>query len=140
MNQAQPSRDARWQPVRFLIIALLTVLVATLAVASAIHFGVTMAGVADRLSGAALPEAVIAIVLLFGALSATFCVRHAWGSTLGTTVFGIAGFVIGMRFTLFGDRFVAGDVAYHIGGLVLLVVVVALLASPSGRVALNSDR
>ena len=49
------------------IVGLLVVMAITLATASTIHFGVAVAGVDDPFPGAALPEAIISVVVLAGA-------------------------------------------------------------------------
>jgi hypothetical protein len=122
--------------LRVAVEALMAVMVATLALASALHYGVVIAGVADRFEGAALPEAVIAAVLAAGLGALVRDSRHAWGWSIGATSFAIAGFLVGLRFTLFATPPApAGDVAYHIGGLALLVVIAGALLSARGRSA-----
>jgi hypothetical protein len=120
------------------IVGLLVATAITLAAASTIHFGVAVAGVDDRFPGAALPEAIISVVVLAGAAAAALRVSHAWGWALAATLFGILGFLVGLRFTLFGGRpVVSGDVAYHLAGLLVLLAIAGLLLSPRGRVALR---
>ena len=102
-------------------------MVATLAVASAIHFGVKAFGIDDSFPDAALPEAIIAAVVLLAALAAAVHLPHDWGLAVTATGFAIFGFVVGLRFTLFGRTVVAGDVAYHLAGLAALLVAMALL-------------
>lgn len=106
----------------------------TLAVASTLHFGLTLLGVHDLFRGAALPEAIIAAVLAAGASWAVLNAPRARGVALAATAFGVAGFVIGLRFTLAeSGSLKAGDVAYHLGGLALLVIAVVLLLPPRSR-------
>ena len=120
------------------IVGLLMVMAITLATASTIHFGVAVAGVDDSFPGAALPEAVISVVVLAGAAAAALRVSHAWGWALAATLFGIFGFLVGLRFTLFGGRSVVfGDVVYHLAGLLVLVVIAGLLLSSRGHAALG---
>jgi hypothetical protein len=57
------------------IVGLLVVMAITLATASTIHFGVAVAGVDDPFPGAALPEAIISVVVLAGAAAAAVFVR-----------------------------------------------------------------
>jgi len=122
-----------------LIVGLLVAITVTLAAASTIHFGVTVAGIDDPFPGAALPEAIISVVVLAGAAAAARRVPHAWGWAFAATLFGILGFLVGLRFTLFGGRpVVTGDVAYHLTGLLILFVIAGLLLSPRGRVAFRT--
>ncbi|TAN24772.1 MAG: hypothetical protein EPN30_06500 [Actinomycetota bacterium] len=118
------------------IIGLMVVVALTLAVASTIHFGVELAGIDDPFPGAALPEAIIAVVVFAGAVAAVLSVPRAWGWALGTTIFAIIGFLVGLRFTLFGGRpIVSGDVVYHLAGLLILIVTAVLLLSRPGHEA-----
>lgn len=128
------ARSEPWTPTRITIAALMAGETATLVVASLLHFGVVIAGVHDPFSGAAVPEAVIAAVLATGAASLLVRPSTAWGLPLGAVIFAIVGFLVGVRFTLFGDGPTrAGDIVYHVAGLTLLVTTVALLLSPRGR-------
>jgi hypothetical protein len=121
------------------IVGLLAVMAITLATASTIHFGVAVAAVQDQFPGAALPEAIISVVLLAGAAAAV-PVSHAWRWALAATLFGILGFLVGPRFTLFGGRSVVfGDVVYHLAGLLVLVVIAGLLLSSRGRAVLGKE-
>jgi hypothetical protein len=122
------------------IVGLLVVMAITLATASTIHFGVAIAGVDDPFPDAALPEAIISGVVLAGAAAAALRISHAWGWALAATLFAILGFLVGLRFTLFGGRSVVlGDVVYHLSGLLVLVVIAGLLLSERGRAALGKD-
>jgi hypothetical protein len=134
MSASAKSKDA----FANVIVGLLVVMAITLATASTIHFGVAVAGVDDPFPGAALPEAIISVVVLAGAAAAAVRVSHAWRWALAATLFGILGFLIGLRFTLFGGRSVVfGDVVYHLAGLLVLVVIAGLLLSSRGRAALG---
>jgi hypothetical protein len=107
---------------------------ATLVVASLLHFGVVIGGVHDPFSGAAVPEAVIATMLATGAVGLLVRPSTAWRLPLAATAFAIAGFLVGVRFTLFGDGPVrSGDIVYHVAGLTLLVTTVGLPLSREGR-------
>jgi hypothetical protein len=97
-------------------------------------------GVDDPFPDAALPEAIISGVVLAGAAAAALRVSHAWGGALAATLFAILGFLVGLRFTLFGGRsVVVGDVVYHLVGLLVLVVIAGLPLSARGRAALGKD-
>lgn len=112
-----------------------------LVIASTVHAGATIAGIHDSFSDAAVPEGVIAAVLAVGLTSVILRQRNAWQVALGATVFAIAGFLVGLRFTVFGDRgLMPGDVAYHLGGLAILLSTAALLLSSAGRHALRRYR
>lgn len=107
----------------------LSVLVAvSLAVMSALHLsGVLRAAAApDNASGAGIAEAVIAVVLVAGAvaiLRAPVEVARAVG--LGTVGFAIIGFLVGLTFTLRGGTTV--DIAYHLSTLPVLLLTEGLL-------------
>lgn len=126
-------------PRRRLIAVLMTAATATLAVASILHFGVaiTAGGVTlrDPYRGAAVPEAVIAAVLAAGLVALVASPPRARAAALAATLFAVAGFLVGLRFTVFaGGPRRPGDVAYHLAGLALLGVIAALLArSPAHR-------
>lgn len=94
----------------------------TFAVASTLHFGVGIAGISDPFRNAAIPEAIIAVVVAAGAVCAALGLRRV---ALGTTAFAILGVAFGLTITLSGGR--AGDIAYHLGVGVLLLVIAALL-------------
>jgi len=128
------ARSEAWTPTRTTIAALMAGETATLVVASLLHSGLTVAGVHDPFSGAAIPEAVIAAVLATGAASLVVRPSTAWGLPLGAVILAIVGFLVGVRFTVFGDGPTrVGDIVYHVAGLTLLVTTVALLLSPRGR-------
>lgn len=133
-TQSADVRSAPWTRTRIAIVVLMTCETATLVVASLLHFGVVIAGVHDPFRGAAVPEAVIAAVLATGALGVLVRPSTAWRPPLAATVFAIAGFLVGVRFTVFGDGPVrTGDIVYHVTGLTVLVTTVGLLLSREGR-------
>ena len=117
------------------VAALMGFVAATLVVASALH----LAGVVDDGSPpfdpdrAGIAEAVIAAVLAAGAVALVRGVRRV---ALGSVVFAIAGFGVGLSMTVRGGA--TGDIAYHATMLPLLLLVLALLsrgASRCGRAA-----
>jgi hypothetical protein len=123
-----------WTPRRG-VVALMRFAALTLAVMSVLH----LAGVIDRHSrppfhsdDAGIAEAVIAIVLLIGAHAVR---RGATGRSAGlaATLFAIAGFGLGLTFTLTDGN--AIDVGYHLGMLPVLLAILALLlrARPGRR-------
>ncbi|MCL5952792.1 MAG: hypothetical protein M1132_13930 [Chloroflexi bacterium] len=125
----------QWQPISVAICGLMVVATVAFAVASIIHFGVTLTlgpvRINDPFGGAAIPEAVIAAVLAMG--SATLIARWAmaWPSALGATLFAFLLTIYGLTVTLRSSR--TGDIAYHISILVVLAVIVGLLLLPAAR-------
>ena len=107
------------------VTALMALMSATLALASALHAGVALLGVGDRFPGAVIPEAVIAVVLAGAVAAGLAGARIARELALIATLLGVAGFLIGLRFTLADAA--AGDIAYHFGGLAILLVITGLL-------------
>jgi hypothetical protein len=108
---------------------LMLVAALTLFVASAIHAGVL--GALDPFEAAALPEAIIGVVLLAGALSALLWWPSSWPFAFGATLFAVLGTLVGMRFTL--PRGDAGDIGYHVSLLVMLLVLSVLLVRQRQR-------
>lgn len=134
MTGASTTRAIERTPIATAIGVLMACVTATLAVASLLHFGVTVLGVHDPFPGAKVPEAVIAAVLACGAVAWLARPSASWGLALGTVLFAVAGFLVGIRFTLFDGAGVrAGDILYHAGGLTMLLTTVALLLSPGVR-------
>ena len=94
----------------------------TFAIASILHFGV-----AESFIGAAIPEAIIAVVLGAGAIAVLRRGAGAWGLGLATTLFALAGVIIGLSVIL-GERVSRPiDLAYHVTNFVALVVTVILV-------------
>jgi hypothetical protein len=106
-------------------IALLMGLVAaSLAVMSILHLAGAFEGRTD--AGAGIPEAIIGVVLVAGALALVRSGnRRAAVPALG---FAIAGFLVGLRFTI-GDGGV--QLAYHVAVLPVLVLGLALAIRPA---------
>jgi len=100
----------------------------TFAIASILHFGIL-----ESFIGAAIPEGIIAVVLGAGAIAA---VRHpagSWWLALTTTLFALAGVIIGLSVILGGRVSRPYDLAYHAGIFVALVVTLGLLLTPMVR-------
>ena len=96
---------------------------ATLVVASALHFAAATGGSRPfRPDDAAIAEAVIAVVLVAGALAVA---RGRRGAGTGAVSFAILGFLVGLNFTIRGGS--AGDLAYHAAMLPLLVLTLLAL-------------
>ena len=96
---------------------------ATLVVASALHFADATGGSPPfRPDGAAIAEAVIAVVLVAGALAVA---RGSRGAGTGAVSFAILGFLVGLNFTIRGGS--AADLAYHVAMLPLLALTLLAL-------------
>ncbi|SRR6266487_5819671 len=108
---------------------LLSVAAATLAVASLLHFGVSIPlgtrTISDPFAGAAIPEAVIAVVVAVGALTLLARLATARWLAPAATLFALAGTLYGLTVTL--RRGQAGDIAYHLALLTMLVASAVLL-------------
>ncbi|MFZ0040946.1 MAG: hypothetical protein WAK93_06555 [Solirubrobacteraceae bacterium] len=112
---------------------LMWFMVATLVVMSTLH----LAGVLDVGSqssngdSAGIAEAVIAVVLAYGAAGLRRRTPHARRDARLATGFAIVGFLIGLSFTVpSGD---AVDIVYHGFGLVVLLITLGALRRSSER-------
>jgi hypothetical protein len=108
---------------------LMLVTALTLFAASAIHSGLLSA--LDPFDAAAVPEAVIGIVLTAGAVGALLWWPRAWPFALGATLFAVLGTLVGLRFTL--PRGEPGDIAYHVTLLLMLMLLTVLLVRQRRR-------
>jgi len=99
------------------------------AAASLVHFGATAAlgplSIDDRFPGAAVPEAVIAVVLALGAASLVGRWRGGRRLALAAGVFSLLLTLLGLTITARTAR--TGDVVYHVAVLALLAVIVGAL-------------
>ena len=114
----------------------------TLAAASIIHFGLVIrlgfVTINDPFAGARLPEAIIAVVVAAGAFSLLAGWRGAWWFALVSILFGIVGVIVGLRAVLFsGPVTRPGDLVYHGGLMVLLLLALGLLSARDTRRALR---
>jgi hypothetical protein len=138
------AQSASWRRTRLAIATLMVCETAALTLVSLVHFGVELRlggmTVHDPFGGAAVPEAIIAAALACGALSVVTRRPAAWRVALGTTVFAVIGFIVGLRFTVLGaPPLRVGDVVYHVTGLTVLLLTTALLLSSAGRCALRRE-
>ncbi len=128
---AQPGR----RPPATAVGILLGLAAVAFATASVIHFGVAVpvgvVTVSDPFPGAAVPEAVIALVVAAGVLTVLTRRPAAREIALLTTLFALLGTSFGLTVTLRSTR--TGDVAYHLGILALLLVILGLLLVPGRR-------
>jgi hypothetical protein len=103
--------------------------------ASAIHFGFTVPlgsiSIRDPFPGAAIPEGIIAVALALGVGGIVTRRSLRWHLALGTSLFAAALTLYGLTVTIRSSR--TGDVAYHVGVLVILGLTVAILLLPAGR-------
>jgi hypothetical protein len=133
-----------WRPISIVITGLMAVATLTLALASVIHFGNTVSlGVVtfhDPFRGAALPEAIIAVVLAVGLVSVLLRLPAAWWIALATTVFALAGVILGLSIVLLSSARRSGDIVYHVSLLTVLVITVGVLLTPGARQGLGSAR
>jgi peptidoglycan/LPS O-acetylase OafA/YrhL len=114
------------------VASLMIFAAATLAIVAALHLGgvlggsepfdPTAAGVAEALIGVALAGAAAALLRRSA---------HAREIAIATTLFAIAGFVLGLTFTVRGGG--AFDVAYHLVLLPVLVLILIVLLRKRDR-------
>lgn len=99
------------------------------AAASVVHTGVAVplgvVTVRDPFPGAVVPEAVIAVVVAVGAGTILARSRASRGIALAACAFAVLGTCYGLAVTVPAGR--AGDIAYHVGILALLLLVVGTL-------------
>ena len=114
---------------------LMAVAMLTFIVASAVHFGTTIPlGVVtldDPFRDAAIPEAIIAGVMVVGLIA---LLAGVWWLALVTTLFSAAGTILGLSIVLSSAAGRSGDIAYHVSVLAVLVVTIGLLVTPRARV------
>ena len=118
--KAQPLAPANQSSI--LIGRLMLAEAATFAIASVLHFGV-----AETFIDAAVPEAIIAIVLGAGAVALMRRGAGSWWLALATTLFALLGVIIGLSVILGGRVSRPVDLAYHATIFVALVITVVLL-------------
>ena len=94
----------------------------TFAIASILHFGV-----AESFIDAAIPEAIIAVVLGAAAIAVMRRGAGSWGLALAATLFALTGVIIGLSVIIGGSVSRPIDLAYHATILVALVGTVVLL-------------
>jgi peptidoglycan/LPS O-acetylase OafA/YrhL len=123
MNSALGSASKRR---RRAIVALLVVEALSLAVISVLHLsGVIRGGTRPyNPEAAGIAEAVIGVVLIVGAVAVVSSPKHGRAAAQAATGFAIAGFIVGLTFTLIGGQPV--DVAYHVTVLPLLILTLVL--------------
>jgi peptidoglycan/LPS O-acetylase OafA/YrhL len=113
---------------------LMALVAASLVVGSFIHLaGLTPAGTKPpfNASHAGIAEAVIAVVLGYGAFTVLASARQARLIAPATTGFAIVGFLVGMTMTAQGGD--TADVVYHVVTLPVLVATLILLLRPANK-------
>lgn len=110
---------------------------ATLAVAATVHLaGYTPAGSKPPFdaSHAGVAEAIIGVVLAYGAIEVLRPSTRAWAAAVATTSFAILGFLVGLTITTQGGD--VPDVAYHLIMLPIIITsLVILLRTGRGKVS-----
>jgi hypothetical protein len=106
----------------------------TFAIASVLHFGVL-----ESFTGAAIPEAIIAIVLGAGAVAVMRRPGGSWWLALTTTLFALAGVIIGLSVILRNHVSRPADLIYHAGIFVALLITIGLLLTPAMRRVLRQQ-
>ena len=101
----------------------------TLLPASAVH--ADLLGPIDQFPGAAVPEAVLGAVLGAAALGALASPSASWPFALGATLLALLGTLYGLSVTV--PRGEAGDIAYHVGLLLALLVTLGMLVGQRRR-------
>jgi hypothetical protein len=87
-----------------------------------------VAAVAAPFGGAAIPEAVLGVIIGIAAVTVLASARRAWAIRIGTTTFAIFVVLYGISISVRGGRI--GDVGYHAMLLLILMIAgVALLRS-----------
>jgi peptidoglycan/LPS O-acetylase OafA/YrhL len=103
---------------------LMAMAAVTLALASAIHFGVTFGFVSDPFPGARIPEAIIAAMLAAGAIAVAARIPGSrWIAAVATGI-SIVGVLVGVA-AVIGGGIRYGDLVYH-GCLLVLLVATAI--------------
>jgi hypothetical protein len=133
------SRRTSWRPMSLAICGLMTLATVSFGLASLVHFGIVLplalVTLDDPFPGAAIPEAVIALVLGIGTAAVIRGQAKRWWVASVVTVFAILATLYGLSLTLGSSR--AGDVTYHVLVLVLLLAILALLLLPAGKRSLR---
>ena len=135
-NDAQQAHESDYAP---LVVSdrrgavLMGAAAGTLAVMSFLHLSGILGGSAKPFDhdAAGIAEAVICVVLAYGASALRVKGSRARPVALAATGFAIVGFLVGLRFTLAGGS--AIDVAYHLGTLPILLVTLGGLARSQAR-------
>jgi len=122
----------------------MSVAAVTLALASVIHFGVALplgvATLSDHFPNAAIPEAVIAVILLAGVGISMVRPAAAKPVALATTAVATLGVLFGLSVTVRGPQH--GDVAYHVSVLAVLLLTLGMLLwlhSPASSAGLHRE-
>jgi hypothetical protein len=117
----------RRRTVPLVVAVLMTIEASSLVVMSYLHLSGVVGGGGPPYSpsSAGITEAVIAVALLAGAFTVWRNPARARATALGTVVFAIAGFVLGLSIT--AGSGVTTDIAYHASVLPLLLVTLGIV-------------
>ena len=139
LGASPESRRTSWRPMSVAICGLMALATVSFALASLVHFGIVLplrlVTLDDPVPGAAIPEAVIAVVLGISTAMIVLGQAKRWATALGATVFAILLTAYGLSVTLASSR--TGDITYHIFVLALLLVIMVFLLLPAGRRSLT---
>jgi hypothetical protein len=94
----------------------------TFAIASILHFGVL-----ESFIGAAIPEAIIAVVLGAGGIAVVRRATGSWWLAVTTTLFALAGVIIGLSVILRSHVSRPADLTYHAAIFVALLLTIGVL-------------
>jgi hypothetical protein len=108
---------------------------ATLAVVASLHLGGVLDGGSEPFdpTAAGIAEAIIGVALAAGAAGFLRRSARAREIAVATTLFAIAGFVLGLTFTVRGGGGI--DIAYHAAMLPLLLLTLIVLLRSRGLVS-----
>ncbi|MGT2462881.1 hypothetical protein [Sinomonas atrocyanea] len=122
MLAAVPAHDPR----RRAVAALLAIEAVSLATVSALHLTGVLGGGTPPYNptAAGIAEGLIGAVLLAAAVAVVRSPKHGYAAAQAGSGFAVAGFVLGLVFTLAGGRPV--DVVYHVTMLPVLVLTLVL--------------
>jgi peptidoglycan/LPS O-acetylase OafA/YrhL len=109
------------------IVWLMALEASSLAVMATLHLTGTLTDDGKSFDRAGIPEAVIGVALLAGAWRLA---KGGWSGPLASLLFAIAGFVLGLTFTIPGGN--AIEITYHVTVLPLLVLTLLLLLRSGG--------
>ena len=140
MATSQKAAQTSPQSILIAISGLMVGATIAFVAASLVHFGIVISlgpvTIDDPFQGAAIPEAVIAVILGIGAASVIVRWPAAWKVALATTLFALVATIYGLTVTVNSPR--TGDIIYLTSrSSWYLVVIATLLFLPVGRRSLS---
>ncbi|MGE5223847.1 MAG: hypothetical protein ACM3PY_15520 [Omnitrophica WOR_2 bacterium] len=129
------TEEAQGRPITIAISWLMAIAAVSFVAASMIHFGVTIplgfATIYDPFARAAIPEAILAIILGIALVTVLAHWSARWWAALAATLFTLLVTIYGLSVTVSSSR--TGDITYHVAMLVILGVIASLLLLLAGR-------